>query len=265
MLLSELFEKEKQEKVFDVFSKIKDQINSVPQSDQVAAIEYNKKLFLLERQELFFTQNVDPKEKYHWIEAFAREISFLNGGPFTYEEKVERSRNKVLSDYKGHSYLPQIKIFLKQTDEAIVVKLAHLAAYNEICDLFQSHISVIRKALKKNISKSTNPLGNTVSPEVQYRKLFVSAHAFDIAERVIKGNLIDFQGVWKGHTGKFQDVPALVELLEDFGYIKCRSRTAAVKIFCARLNLKFVDRTARSKGYAFDEAITYYQTLFPEQ
>jgi len=53
--------------------------------------------------------------------------------------------------------LPKVLIFLKQTDEEIIMKLAHYYAFNEVADLFNSDFSIIKDnlAMKNSWSKSS--------------------------------------------------------------------------------------------------------------
>ncbi|MEI8202832.1 MAG: hypothetical protein WCH34_07465 [Bacteroidota bacterium] len=263
MKLSEILEKEKQFKAFEVFSQIKERIEKVSKSEIIKAIDYNKREFFLEKQ-ILFSQKTEITDKYFLIDLFDTLFYSLEGAPFSYEEKFEIAKKNLLNRYREHSFLPEIMVFIEQGDEAIVEKLGHYHAYLEIEDLFNSHISVIRNKLKKNIIGGVNSLNYPKSSISEFKKLFRTTHASDVAENIIKEKLI-LDGEWVGKAGKQAEITALIVYLDDHDYIKYTSLTKAVKLFCSMHNFVISDRTARQKeGFAYNDAYKYYQSLFPQ-
>jgi hypothetical protein len=265
MYLLELFEKEKQNKKFEVFCQIKNRIDKVDKGELLASIEYNARLLSSERQELFL-QKKDPSDKYHWIDSFSSEMSALKGTPYNFEERIELIKKKVLKDYEAHEYFPKIEFFLRQSNEEIVKKLAHYAAYSEIQDLFSGKDrTVLRKMLRKSIPNGSISLNYADDSEFQYRKLFRNENAYLAAEKTIKKYLLDENGIWIGYDGKKQEIPALIDFLKAYGYIDFTSHTGAVRVFCKRYNIEMSDRTTREKkGFSFDDATKHYRKIFPK-
>ncbi len=262
MALSELFEIEKREKLIEVSNQIKDRINKVGKGEFLDAIEYNRMQIVKEIHKLFSQKN-DPTDKYHWIENFSFELIALKGAPYSFEEKLELIKKKALLDYQDHDYLPKIKKFLLQTDEDIVKKLAHYAAYSEIQILLSmGDKTTLRKFINKMPSIGITSLNYSKDSEFQFRNLFRTENAYVQAKKTINEYFLDENGLWIGYNGKRQEIPALVEFLLKNNYITCKSFTATVRIFCKRFDVEISDRTARSKGFAYDDAIKHYQKVF---
>ena len=185
MQLSEFLEKEKRKKFLEILNRINARINKAKRSEEDDAIEYNKKQIHQEKQKLF-SNNSDPNEYYHWIEKFASEISLLKGGPYSFEEKVELSKVNLLKYYEGHDYLPKALLFTNQSNEDIILKLAHYYAYEDIMAMFSLDICLIKEKLNKKTSTnyitqkdgSSQNKVNTLTSEIisnsEQEKMFTS-------------------------------------------------------------------------------------------
>ena len=268
MSLKELFETEYKIKTREIVTKFKRKINLATSAAKEKAVKIYIAELLTEREDTFFHEH-EPNKTYFYIDNFTRESFDLYHGLYNdFDLEFAMAKQKVLDGYKDHEFLTKVKLFFKQSDQEIVTKIAHYKAYMTAWEKLERWgqdllIEIkVRNQVLSGANKNPNKLDSTNIKEA-FGKLFKGEKSYNFVLQIINDHLLDENGNWVGYKNKAQEPGAFIDLLSEKGYITSRSKTNAVSILCKKFNIRISDGSKRSKGFAYDDFITFISKYIP--
>jgi len=254
--LKKFLNSKKKETVNRLVSDIKAKINKAEDFAKDKSIQKCKNELLNERETLFCNTVDDVNVPYFYVKEFYDGyLSEVLGLENSFDNEFNQAKSNLLSKYQKHGYLPSIKLFLKQDDRDLVIKIGCYLGYEKVVNNFDSLIA--------------NRVKRKLDIDYEFKEMFVSQEICNKVQNIIdKHGIIvdnDWEGIYRGHK---QEFPALVDVLIAHRYIEKgypRIKVIERLINFYKLPLDYKSSIMRTiDGYAYMESKTLFENKFPK-